>query len=272
MTATAKQLKQALLLLTTTLALGLTLCLCPTALAKDTYIIDQYDLYDASTQADLESKAKDMADTYGVATYLLVVDDIDSYTAREYAKNYWINCDLGIGSEKSGILFMIAVDSRDYVTITHGQGVYNFTDYEIGVLEDRVVDPLGDDKWIDAADAYLAECERALSFCAENGEPLDQDNDPEIAFAMKLLGLGVALILGIVVLIVVRKVLKGQLKSVAAGFSADNYLAGVSNIQGDEHFMGTTVSKTPRAKDDDNSGGGSWVDSGGFGGSSGGKF
>ena len=258
-------------------AAALLLALAPSALAKGatTYILDDYGLYDSSTAQELEQQASGLAASYGVAPYLVVVDDIGGASARSFAESYWLSHDLGLGSDTSGIMFLIAVDSRDYVTITHGTGIYAFTDYGIEQLEDAVVSYLGDDEWEDAAECYYEQCSSILAFCADKGEPFDSHNDPAARAVALGMALAIALLLALAVAFIVRRILKGQLKSVAAGSSAAGFLAGgvVLTAQQDV-FTGSHVSVVPLPKNDDNGGGlgGSTVSASGFGGSAGGKF
>ncbi|MBS7406879.1 MAG: TPM domain-containing protein [Coriobacteriales bacterium] len=253
----------------------LALSLAPGAFAKDSYVLDDYGLYDSSTRQELEQSASQLASTYGVAPYLVVVDDIGSQTVRSFAESYWLDHELGIGSDASGIMFLIAVDSRDYVTITHGTGIYAFTDYGIEQLEDAVVSYLGDDEWEDAAECYYEQCSSILAFCADKGEPFDSHNDPAARVVALGMAFAIALLLALAVAFIVRRILKGQLKSVAAGSSAAGFLAGsvVLTAQQDV-FAGSHVSVVPLPKNDDNGGGlgGSTVSASGFGGSAGGKF
>ena len=253
----------------------LALSLAPGAFAKDSYVLDDYGLYDSSTRQELEQSASQLASTYGVAPYLVVVDDIGSQTVRSFAESYWLDHELGIGSDASGIMFLIAVDSRDYVTITHGTGIYAFTDYGIEQLEDAVVSYLGDDEWEDAAECYYEQCSSILAFCADKGEPFDSHYDPAARVMALGMAFAIALLLALAVAFIVRRILKGQLKSVAAGSSAASFLAGsvVLTAQQDV-FTGSHVSVVPLPKNDDNGGGlgGSTVSASGFGGSAGGKF
>ena len=253
----------------------LALSLAPGVFAKGSYVLDDYGLYDSSTRQELEQSASQLASTYGVAPYLVVVDDIGSQTVRSFAESYWLDHELGIGSDASGIMFLIAVDSRDYVTITHGTGIYAFTDYGIEQLEDAVVSYLGDDEWEDAAECYYEQCSSILAFCADKGEPFDSHNDPAARVVALGMALVIALLLALAVAFIVRRILKGQLKSVAAGSSAAGFLAGsvVLTAQQDV-FTGSHVSVVPLPKNDDNGGGlgGSTVSASGFGGSAGGKF
>ena len=68
---------------------------------------------------------------------------------------------------KSGILFLIALDSRDYVTITYGGGVTAFTDYRIAQIEDKIVPMLSDGTYYKASETYIEMCADTLDFYAE---------------------------------------------------------------------------------------------------------
>ena len=83
---------------------------------------DECGVFDADTLADLEEQAESASDGHDVDVYFLVVDDIGDADQRVYAKNYYISNGLGYGDEQSGILFLLAVGSRKYVTITYGEG------------------------------------------------------------------------------------------------------------------------------------------------------
>ena len=104
-----------------------------------TYVRDHYQLLSDSTLQSMEAEAESLSDTYKCDVYLTIVDDIGTYTVRQFAEAYWNYYDLGRGTNKDGIMFLIAVDSRDYVTITHGQGTTGgitiFTDYRIEQIE-----------------------------------------------------------------------------------------------------------------------------------------
>ena len=73
---------------------------------------------------------------------------------------------------------MIALDSRDYVTITYGGGVTAFTDYRIAQIEDKIVPMLSDGSYYKASDTYIEMCADTLDFYADKGAPLDSGNDP----------------------------------------------------------------------------------------------
>ena len=169
-------MKKKLFSLLTALVLCL-LCAVP-AFAEMPLVMDTYELFKPEATAELEQKAQDASAGHGVNVYLLTVPDIGGQNVREFAKDWYRSYDLGYGEGKSGILFLIALDSRDYVTITYGGGVTAFTDYRIAQIEDKIVPMLSDGSYYKASDTYIEMCADTLDFYAEKGAPLDSGNDP----------------------------------------------------------------------------------------------
>lgn len=114
-------------------------------------IRDEMGLFDADTYNELEQSAEAASSGHDCDVYFLVVNDIGDANQRDFAKNYYVNNGLGSGEGKSGILFLLAVGSRKYVTITYGGGVTAFTDYRIEQMEDDIVPELSDGDWAGAA-------------------------------------------------------------------------------------------------------------------------
>ena len=224
-------------------ALVLALCLSIPAFAAAPLVRDEMGLFDADTYSELEASAEAASDGHDCDVYFLVVDSIGDTDQRQYAKDYYLANGLGSGSEQSGILFLLAVGSRKYVTITYGGGVTAFTDYRIEQIEDAVVPYLSDDDWDEAASEYLSMCADTLDFYAEHGEPLDVDNDTS----------------GWPIL------LKTE---------ANDYIgAGLKlRVQVDNYTHTDRVQVYDPPHEESSSSGGSSVDSDGFGGSSGGSF
>lgn len=253
-------------------ALVLAVCLCVPAFAAAPLVRDEYGLFDADTLSALESSAEAASAGHDCDVYFLTVDSIGDTDQRTYAKNYYLQNDLGSGSEKSGILFLIALGSRKYVTITYGGGVTAFTDYRIEQLEDSVVPLLSDGDYTQAAQTYIDLCADTLDFYAEHGEPLDYDNDSESGwgFIRLLIIIGVPLVIaGIVCGVFYRAMRTAKLKA-----EANDYMkAGLKLRVEEDHYTHTDrVQVYDPPPPPSESSGGSSVDSDGFGGSSGGSF
>lgn len=254
-------------------ALVLAVCLGVPALAAAPLVQDEYGLFDADTLAALESSAEAASAGHDCDVYFLTVDSIGDTDQRTYAKNYYIQNDLGSGSQKSGILFLMALGSRKYVTITYGGGVTAFTDYRIEQLEDKVVPLLSSGDYADAAQTYIDLCADTLDFYAENGEPLDSGNDPDSGLGW----VGILIVVGIPMVIagIVCCVFYSEMNTAKLKTEANDYIgAGLKLHVRTDHYTHTDRVQVydPPVENNDSSGGGSSVDSDGFGGSSGGSF
>lgn len=248
----------------------LAVCLSLPAMASAPLVRDDYGLFDGDTLSELEAGAEEAADGHDCDVYFLTVDSIGDEDQRAYAKNYYRDNDLGSGSDRSGILFMIALGSRKYVTITYGGGVTAFTDYRIEQIEDAVVPYLSDDDWAEAASEYLSMCADTLDFYAEHGEPLDVDNDTSGWPILLLIVIGVPMIIAGIVC----GVLYSQMKTARLKTEANDYIgAGLKlRVQVDNYTHTDRVQVYDPPHEESSSSGGSSVDSDGFGGSSGGSF
>ena len=210
---------------------------------------DECGVFDADTLADLEEH------------------DIGDADQRDYAKNYYISNGLGYGDEQSGILFLLAVGSRKYVTITYGEGVTAFTDYRIEQQEDEIVPQLSDEEWADAAYTYIDMCDDALDYYADHGEPIDVDND------IGLEDLLIAMIFPLGISAFICLILYHRMKTARQKTEADEYMPGFTlRVKRDRYTHTTRERIYDPPKKESNSSGGSSVDSDGFGGSSGGSF
>ena len=258
-------MKKKLFSLLTALVLCL-LCAVP-AFAEMPLVMDTYELFKPEVTAELEQKAQDASAGHSVNVYLLTVSDIGGQNVREFAKDWYRNYDLGYGEGKSGILFLIALDSRDYVTITYGGGVTAFTDYRIEQQEDEIVPLLSDEEWEDAADTYIEMCDEALDYYADHGEPIDIDNDVGLGDLM------VAMLVPLGISAIVCFVLYSQMKTAKRKTRADEYMPGFAlRVKRDRYTHTTRERVYDPPKKESSSSGGSSTDSDGFGGSSGGSF
>lgn len=255
----------------------LALCLCFPVLAAPPLVRDEYGLFDADTLAALEAAAEDASAGHDCDVYFLTVDSIGEdaqydYGPRSFAKNYYIENGLGSGSSQSGILFLMALGSRKYVTITYGRGVTAFTDYRIGQIEDEVVPLLSSGDYADAAQTYIDLCAATLDFYAENGEPRDSDNDPDNGLGV----FGILIVVGIPLAIaaLVCGILYSQMKTAKCKTEANDYTGdGLKlRVQADHYTHTDRVQVYDPPHEESSSSGGSSVDSDGFGGSSGGSF
>ena len=249
---------------------------------KGTYVTDAYGLFTDEQRASLEAKATELAQKYQMGVYLLVVDYMNgnpnpsSSERTNFATSFYRANNLGLGSGKDGIMLVIAVDSRDYVTIAYGQGSYSFSDEGIRAMEEAVTEELGNNDWYGGSNAYYDKTGEELEYYSVKGEPWTEP-DP-LSFLLKILA-----ILGIPASVAFSKTKsdKAAMKTAREQTEASSYLdrGSFNLLESHDQFVNTTLAVTPIPKHEDRDsgsgfGGGGWGGGGGggFSSSGGGKF
>lgn len=241
------------------------------------FIQDNAQLISAFGNATMENRAVEMANTYGCGVYVLTVDTMNGAEVRDFAKDYYTQHGLGVGEFSNGVLFLVAMDTREYVTITYGQnpqqsgdygiGIMAFTDGGIEYLEEEVVPYLSDGDYDGAFDTYLNICEEYLSYYTENGEGMVPESSSE-----RLLKVAAVIFIPLIIALIVCLVFLSQMKTAKIAKEAGDYVDDLTVTARHDQYTHTTRERREISKDDDSDGSGHTVDSDGFGGSSGGKF
>ena len=248
----------------------------PEQVQSGAFIMDEATLLTDGERILLESRAQSLSETYDCGIYVLTVDTMNGADCRQFAENYYTENNLGVGDYRNGILFLVCMDTRDYVTVTYshdpkdfseyGNGILAFTDAGIAELEENVVSHLSDGNYNDAFTAYLNACEENLAYYAEHGE----GREPADLMGT-LIRLAIMILVPLAIALAVCLVLRSQMKTARAATAAGDYIPRDSfalTAQRDQ-FLHTTTHREKIEKDSDSS---SSVSSSGFGGSSGGKF
>lgn len=231
-------------------------------------VTDRAGLLTAEEQETLSRRAAEITEDYGCAVYILTVDDIGSESPRAYAKNVYRDNELGYGDARSGILFMVSIESRDYVTITYGAGTTAFTDGDIKQIEQALLPDLSGGAYFESFSTYLEECRWHLAY----GKGAGGETNPE-GHALTAIEVGGSVAIALVVASVVCLVLLRQMKTAVPKGEADTYIPknGFHVTASEDLFLYAAVTRTKRETERQNTGGSS-VDADGFGGSQGGKF
>lgn len=258
------------------LALCASMFAAPMAYAETgTYVFDDQGVLSSSDFSALEAKGAEYAAQYNMGVYLLVTDTMGSSNPssserNEFARSYYNSHSLGVGSGKDGIIFVIAVKSRDYVTVKHiGSSNDPFSDECVNALEDKVTEYLHDNDWAGGAKAYYDTAGEQLSYYAATGK---QWTKPDlIGLILKILA---AIGIPTAVAVSVISGEKNAMKTAREQTEASNYLDRDSlslSVSNDE-FVTTTLAVVPIPKKEERGGGGFSDMGGGFSGSGGGKF
>ena len=241
-----------------------------------TFVTDAYGLFSDSQRATLEAKATELAEKYNMGVYLLIVDKmngLDNPTQAQrtnFATSFYRANNLGLGSGRDGIMFVIAVDSRDYVTIAYGQGSYSFSDEGVAAMEDAIREELGSNNWYEGCNVYYDKIGEQLEYYSVKGEPWTEPDF--VSFVLKILA-----ILGIPAGVAYSSVRRQESAMFTARekTEASNYFVpgSLSLTHSTDQFSHTTHVVTPIPKHESSSSdGGSSFGGGGWGGGGGGGF
>lgn len=251
--------------------------------APYTLILDEAGLLTDMQKLRLEDQAQKIASNYGCNPYVLTVASLNGVSPREFAKAYYQEHKLGNGDDRNGILFLVAMDSRDYVTITYGRnptdstdygvGILAFTDYGISKLEDDVVPKLSDGDYATAFRVYLTDCETYLSYYSQ-GEAFDKGSRLPGAPLFSPVQILIIVFVPLLIALIVCLIFKAQMKTAKKAAGAGSYLVDNSFQLTDarDDYIRTNRSRRKIERDNSGGSGGSSADSDGFGGSGGGKF
>ena len=256
------------------LALCLVLSLGGAALASGEmavpYVTDAAGLLTQDEVLALEAQAEQIAEDYGCAPYILVVENYrdyeDTYDVREAGMNLYERWGLGYGPEKNGLLLMLSMAERDRALVTNGSVTHQaFTDYGQDYLCEQFLDNFHNDDWVGGFRDYLDGCAWLLEQ-AKNGTPYDVDTAPK---GFNPLILVIPLVLALAVCLV----LTAQMKTAKRKTEAGDYMVqgGAEMRVVQDIFTHRTVTRQVIQSENKGGGGGTTINARGFSGKSG-KF
>ena len=248
-----------------------------TSSGSSNYVIDDIGLLSADEQQELETTAAQLAERYGCGVYVIIVDDYTDYTngsIEDFSEAMYDYYGLGLGDDRNCLILSLSMSERDYDLDAHGSiGNYAFTDYGKEQLAQEFIDDFRYDNWFDGFRDYMSTAGQYLE-AAENGTPVDIYSDDEIDPAVST-GVNILLIVGVPCLIslAVCGIFAAQMKTARRQTGARGYIShgGVDMRVTQDQFLYHTETRQPIPQNDNNSGGGTTVNSAGHSHSSG-KF
>ena len=219
-------------------------------------VIDDAGLIKASDEKELDKKIKNIQkDKFDVV--ILTVKSLDGKSAQDYADDYYDNNDYGLDNEKSGVLFLVSKGDRKYHISTKGAGIKAFTDYGIGRIKEEIKPYLSDGDYFNACDEFL-NITKDFVKAYKDGTPYDTDNpyNEEIDYVILEV---IALVIAVVVALISVGIMRLRMNTAKPKGTAMEYIKkGSFKLTSEKDiFMYSTVTKTAKPKDNDNSAGGS---------------
>ncbi len=150
-------------------SLLLCVCLLVPAYAQTTaFVTDEAGLLRSEQIDTLEKKAAELKNRYGIDAVILTVDSLVGAYAQDYADDYYDNA----GYCDDGVLFLLAMEEREWYISTSGSLIYALTDYGIQKIGEGAVSYFADGLWFDGFHYFLNNLPLYLD-ALEKGAPVD---------------------------------------------------------------------------------------------------
>lgn len=232
-------------------------------------VIDSADLISSGEESSLEEKAQSLRAAYEMDVVILTVDSLSGKSAQDYADDYYDDNGYGYGENYSGMLFLLAMEEREWYISTCGDAIYALTDYGIQQLGEEAVYYLSSGSYYEAFDAYLD----ALPFyldAYQTGFPVDGyadysgdyyhgDREEVVYFEPEHGGrvsIAISLVIGIIAAVVVILIMQYAMNTKRPKRSAGAYLrSGSYNLHiCQDMFLYSRIRKVRRQQNNSSGG------------------
>ena len=218
------------------------------------HLVDNAELIEAEEESRIEAELQKLSTKYNLEVVIFTEENGEISSAMDAADDFFDYQGYGKGSDRSGVLLYINMETRDVWISTRGEGITVFNDIGIEHMLDEITPSLSDGDYVRACDIYLELCEDFI-IRAENGEPYGTGKGPFPFVRYFLISVVVALIVGGSYIFVLSR----EMNSVAPNNSARNYaVPGSMQLHNsNEFFLYRNVTKTKRETSSGSSGGSS---------------
>lgn len=154
---------------------------------SDTSVLHHYDeTYNAKNMVDTAgvlsvSEEKELSEymekikdvqNYELVAVIIPHNDLDGKTTEEYSEAYYLQNDIGVGSDKSGVLFLVALDDEghgDAYVYTYGKAVTEITnEYLDNFFWDEMISHMKNREYKDAVNYFADQCSGLLGINMES--------------------------------------------------------------------------------------------------------
>lgn len=213
-------------------------------------VVDNAGLLDDSEENTLLNTVDEISQRQKCDVVIVTVNSLEGKKAKEYADDFFDYNGYGIGENKDGILFLIAMDDRKWAVSTHGFGIKAFTDAGQDRIIDNVKPYLSDGQYNKAFILFAQYCDEYLTQ-AYTGKPYDKNNMPKenIPPCFILIAIGVGAVISLIIMVIWKK---SSLTTVHMEKAADRYVVNGSMRlrESREMFLYRNVTRTRKPQDD----------------------
>lgn len=219
-------------------------------------VVDEADLLTTSQEADLERQAEAIASEHQIDVVILTTPSLDGKDPQAYADDYYDIQGYGVGEDKSGVLFLISMEDRDWAISTTGDAISIISGPQIDFLIDHCASALGEDdfytaflQYLDALDNLLTQYEDSPSDFHEHfEESYGSSEDAPLGYGTAIL---ISVAVGLIAAAVTVLVMRGSMKTAKAKQDATDYMSGYTLYNSRDLFLYSHTHRV-RISDDNN--------------------
>lgn len=183
-------------------------------------LVDNADILTDSEEETLNDTLDEISEKQKCDVAVVTVNSLEGKSVEAYADDFYDYNGYGYGDDHSGILFLVAMDDREWHMTTSGYGITAFTDAGLSYMEDQFVSDLSDGEYMEAFSEYASLCDDFLTQ-AKTGEPYDTGNLPKGKVSpLWIIG---DLLIGCAIAFIIALIKKAKLKSVKSQVAAAAY-------------------------------------------------
>lgn len=186
--------------------------------------------------------------------------------ARAYTEDYFLGAGYGADDKRSAVIMLVSVQDRKLTIWTDGKAKTTFSDYGLHQIFGDVRDELKDDKWYDAADVFVDDCDEFMAEAAK-GTPYNE-NHKRVTTGNILTALGSGLVAALIISGLFTYMIYRRHRTATGQTGAMEYMMpGTLNISdGKDIFIESYVTSVRKSKNDSDSSSGGSIGSGSSGG------
>lgn len=158
------------------------------AQASTRHVIDDVDYLSAAVENTLEQSIIDTS-TFYQQDIVVLFTRIGSEEPMVVADDYFDYNGYGLGAERSGVLLLVALDTRDWWISTRGDSIATFTDADIQRIGEDVRQELSAGDWSGGARVFVERCGDEMKKATGKSMPMTKDEIRSAAFVVVTLGL-----------------------------------------------------------------------------------
>ncbi len=238
-----KKIKSILLVLILVFSLSFTTAFA-TAEMDYAAIDDGADLFTSEEEKELLEVIQSYSEEYDFDVTLITRDGIGANDILDYADDYEF-----VDDYSDGLIFLLDINSREYVTSTRNSGEYIFNEAAFDEVDNEVVSYLQDGDYFGAFSKHLDITQAALIAHSEGKEYKTPFNILDAIISVIKEGIITGFLFALIITYFVNKYLVGQMKTAVKNTNANTaILSGSFNLSGSsDRFLYQNISRTPKS-------------------------